>query len=148
MTISWIFLFRPQSDIVDYLFAYVCTFLKIIIVVIWFPEAGFKEFEPRIKFETRLKYVWFHLKLYSMFQLKPVFGGFETRLKFIKFWPKQGFQFLGSIKNTFRGVVFGLADNKTRRVHGDSWIMNFLDKDNYLLYNIFLTNYYSFLLII
>ena len=80
----------------DYLFAYVCTFLKIIIVVIWFPEAGFKEFEPRIKFETRLKYVWFHLKLYSMFQLKPVFGGFETRLK------------------------FGLADNKTRRVHGDS----------------------------
>ena len=33
-----------------------------------FPEAEFKEFEPRLKFETRLKYGWFHLKLYSMFQ--------------------------------------------------------------------------------
>ena len=45
-------------------------------------EAEFKEFE------TRLKYVWFHLKLYSMFQdfqLKLIFGGFEKRLKFIKF---------------------------------------------------------------
>ena len=43
------------------------------------PEVEFKEFEPRFKFETRLKYGWFHLKLYSMFkiwagaQLKPVF---------------------------------------------------------------------------
>ena len=55
------------------------------------PEAEFKEFESRLKFETRLKYGWFHLIFYSMFQdlsrrqLKPVFGGFETRLKFIKF---------------------------------------------------------------
>ena len=31
-------------------------------------EAEFKEFKPRPKFETRLKYGWFHLKLYSMFQ--------------------------------------------------------------------------------
>ena len=31
-------------------------------------EAEFKEFEPRLKFKTRLKYDWFHLKLYSMFQ--------------------------------------------------------------------------------
>ena len=30
-------------------------------------EAEFKEFESRLKFETRLKYCWFHLKLYSMF---------------------------------------------------------------------------------
>ena len=28
----------------------------------------FKEFTPRLKFETRLKYGWLHLKLYSMFQ--------------------------------------------------------------------------------
>ena len=32
------------------------------------PEAEFKEFEPRLKFGTRLKYGWFHFKLYSMFQ--------------------------------------------------------------------------------
>ena len=31
-------------------------------------EAEFKEFEPRLKFETRLKYGWFHLKSYSIFQ--------------------------------------------------------------------------------
>ena len=49
------------------------------------PEAEFKEFEPR------LKYGWLHFKSYSMFQdlswrsIKPFFGGFETRLRFIKF---------------------------------------------------------------
>jgi len=32
-----------------------------------FSEAEFKEFEPWLKFETRLRYGWFHLKLYSMF---------------------------------------------------------------------------------
>ena len=32
------------------------------------PEAEFKEFEPRLKFKSRLKYGWFHLKLYSIFQ--------------------------------------------------------------------------------
>ena len=32
------------------------------------PEAEFKEFEPRLKFKPRLKYGWFHLKLYSIFQ--------------------------------------------------------------------------------
>jgi len=31
------------------------------------PEAELKEFEPRLKFEMRLKYGWFHLKLYLMF---------------------------------------------------------------------------------
>jgi len=30
---------------------------------ILFAEAEFKEFEPQHKFETRLKYGWFHLKL-------------------------------------------------------------------------------------
>ena len=30
--------------------------------------AEFKEFERRFKFMPRLKYGWFHLKLYQMFQ--------------------------------------------------------------------------------
>ena len=33
-----------------------------------FPEAEFKEFEPRLKFKNWLKYGWFYLKLYSIFQ--------------------------------------------------------------------------------
>ena len=32
------------------------------------PEAEFKEFEPRLIFETWLKSGWFHLKLYLMLQ--------------------------------------------------------------------------------
>ena len=31
-------------------------------------EAEFKEFEPRLKSKLRLKYGWFHIKLYSIFQ--------------------------------------------------------------------------------
>ena len=31
-------------------------------------QVEFTEFEPPLKFETRLKYGWFHLELYSMFQ--------------------------------------------------------------------------------
>ena len=31
-------------------------------------EAEFKEFEPLLKFKPLLKYGWFHLKSYSMFQ--------------------------------------------------------------------------------
>ena len=31
-------------------------------------EAEFKESEPRLKYETRFKHGWFHLKLYSMLQ--------------------------------------------------------------------------------
>ena len=31
-------------------------------------ETKFKEFEPRLNFETRLKYGWIFLKLYSLFQ--------------------------------------------------------------------------------
>ena len=55
-----------------------------------FPEAEFKEFEARLKFKTRLKYGWFHLKLYliiedsSLCSIETGFGGFKTRLKFIK----------------------------------------------------------------
>ena len=44
--------------------------------------AEFKEFERRFKFKPRLKYSWFHLKLYQMFQ---DFGGFKPRIKFFKF---------------------------------------------------------------
>ena len=32
------------------------------------PEAKFKEFETRLKFKPRLKYGWFHLKLYLTVQ--------------------------------------------------------------------------------
>ena len=32
------------------------------------PVAKFKEFKRRFKFKPRLKYGWFHLKLYQMFQ--------------------------------------------------------------------------------
>ena len=32
------------------------------------PVAEFKEFERRFKSKPRLKYGWFHLKLYQMFQ--------------------------------------------------------------------------------
>ena len=42
-------------------------------------EAEFKGFKARLEFETRLKHGWFHLKLYSVFQLEPVLGGSATR---------------------------------------------------------------------
>ena len=29
---------------------------------------NFEEFEPRLKFDMQLKYGWFHLKLYLLFQ--------------------------------------------------------------------------------
>ena len=32
------------------------------------PVAKFKEFERWFKFKPRIKYGWFHLKLYQMFQ--------------------------------------------------------------------------------
>ena len=32
------------------------------------PEAEFKKFERRPRFKPQLKYGWFHLKLYLMFQ--------------------------------------------------------------------------------
>jgi len=57
----------------------------VFVFLAYSSEAEFKEFEPR------LKYGWFHLKLFSIFQnlagaqMKPAFYVFETRLKFIKF---------------------------------------------------------------
>ena len=50
-----------------------------------------KKFESRLKFKPQLKYGWFNLKLYSMFQdlsrrsIETGFRGFETLLKLIKF---------------------------------------------------------------
>ena len=45
------------------------------------PETEFKEFEPRLKSKPRLKYGWFHLKIYSIFQ--------DLRRRSIEtgFWP-------------------------------------------------------------
>ena len=44
-------------------------YVKILNKKIDRTEAEFKEFERRLKFKPpRLKYGWFHLKLYSMFQ--------------------------------------------------------------------------------
>ena len=37
-----------------------------IIILFFIQEAEFKEFEPRLKFQTRLENGWFHLKLYSV----------------------------------------------------------------------------------
>ena len=39
-------------------------------------ETEYKEFEPRLKFKPRLKYGWFHLKLYSIFQDFSIETGF------------------------------------------------------------------------
>ena len=56
-------------------------------------EAEFTEFDPRLIFKPRLKYgrlvplkmVLICSRFKSADQLKQVFGGFEKRLKFIKF---------------------------------------------------------------
>ena len=39
-----------------------------IVLISTCPVAEFKEFERRFKFKPRLKYGWFHLNLYQMFQ--------------------------------------------------------------------------------
>ena len=40
----------------------------IDIYILVYPEMEFKEFERRLKFKPRVKYGWFLLKLYQMFQ--------------------------------------------------------------------------------
>ena len=45
------------------IFSYSCFYL-----LTYSPEMEFKEFERWFKFKPRLKYGWFHLKLYQMFQ--------------------------------------------------------------------------------
>ena len=54
ITYGWLFIFYSQ---------YGTIFIDLIV-----PETEFTEFEPRLKFKPRLKYGWFHLKLYSIFQ--------------------------------------------------------------------------------
>ena len=41
---------------------------NFLVSILLQPVAEFKEFERRFKFKPRLKYGWFHLKLYQMFQ--------------------------------------------------------------------------------
>ena len=58
----------------------------ILIQFLYEPETEFKEFEL-LKFKPQLKYGWFHLKLYSMFQdssRRLIETGF-WRPEFIKF---------------------------------------------------------------
>jgi len=43
-------------------------FVRLLEYRLPIPEAEFKEFEPRFKFKPPLKYGWFHLNLYQMFQ--------------------------------------------------------------------------------
>ena len=55
---------------VVFLFRSFLVFSQIFHNIIQFvtSKAEFKEFDPRLKFKPRLKYGWFHLKLYSIFQ--------------------------------------------------------------------------------
>ena len=49
-------------------------------------EAEFREFELCLKFETQLKYGWFHLRWFSVFRVfEPIFSGLAMRFKFFKF---------------------------------------------------------------
>ena len=42
-----------------------CKIYYFLMKFIW-PEAEFKEFEPRLKFKPRFKFCWFHLKRLSI----------------------------------------------------------------------------------
>ena len=91
----------------------------------------------RLKFETRLKYDWFRLKLYSIFQylagahLKPVFGRFETRLKFIKFGLRYDKISLSRAKIRFElvvrvnGKVFNSSDFQEIELRTRKWMEGF-----------------------
>ena len=67
-------------------------------------EAEFNNFEPRLKFETQLKYSWFHLKMYLMFH-ELSRRSIETRLKFIKFADSER-RNLRWTKNRFKNTYF------------------------------------------
>ena len=56
MSSSYTILFLILLNFYMVTFAFICS------------EAKFKEFEPRLQFKLRLKYDWFHSKLYSIFQ--------------------------------------------------------------------------------
>ena len=63
LLLSHWFLLNPIMPIYIWLYLDYDTFC---VCSNWFksPEAKFKKFDPRLKFMTRLKYGWFHLKLY------------------------------------------------------------------------------------
>ena len=48
------------------------------------PKVKFKEFEMRLKYETRFKHGWFHMRVESA-QFEPIFGGSATQFKFFEF---------------------------------------------------------------
>jgi len=58
------FSWRRQSKKYKEIYEYILENKKLKKI----SEAEFKEFEPRLRFETRLKHGWFHLKLYSVFR--------------------------------------------------------------------------------
>ena len=102
------------------------TSSKWVIPIFLQPEAKYIEFEPRLKFKTRLKYGWFNLKLYSIFQdlsrgaqLKPVLVRFKPRFKIIKFghW---SFKHNDIILSTAIGVVI----SKKKRSFNEGFILN------------------------
>jgi len=51
-----------------FFYIYHMTYLHLLYDSHRLPEAEFKEFERRFKFKPRIKYGWFHLELYQMFQ--------------------------------------------------------------------------------
>ena len=61
-------LFRILLQIFKPIMAYLTILKCLTKLQIETPEAEFKEFEPWLKFKPRLKYGWFHLKVYSIFQ--------------------------------------------------------------------------------
>ena len=49
--------------------------IHFIVLALNQPEAEFKDLEPGLKFETRLKYGVFHF-IFNILRFKLVFGGF------------------------------------------------------------------------
>jgi len=50
------------------MFVIISSLAIFLSIRIFTSEAEFKEFEQRLKFKPRLKYGWFHLKMYYIFQ--------------------------------------------------------------------------------
>ena len=50
------------------MFVIISSLAILLSIRIFTSEAEFKEFEQRLKFKPRLKYGWFHLKMYYIFQ--------------------------------------------------------------------------------
>ena len=50
------------------MFVIISSLAILLSIRIFTSEAEFKDFEQRLKFKPRLKYGWFHLKMYYIFQ--------------------------------------------------------------------------------